>query len=152
MKSRIQVLNKQPIIKLVSFQIRREKANMIANSEEYKMALITLRDRGVFRNSKYLDMLRAQYEAENHTITSTRLAESVGYKNYNAANLHYGKLGHELADALGYKPPIRENGEPVWFWSISSGKDASKETMDGHYEFIMRQELVTALEEMKWVK
>jgi predicted HNH restriction endonuclease len=125
---------------------------MVATKEEFIKALLKVRDNGKIRNTKFLDMLRAQYSAENHTITATRLAEAAGYENYNAANLQYGTLGHEIADVLNYEPPKRKNGEPMWFWTISSGKDASEKNIDGHYEFIMRPELVAALEEMKWVK
>lgn len=125
---------------------------MVASVEAYKQALLKVRDKGKFRTTKFLHMLREQYAAENHTITATRLADAVGYENYNAANLQYGTLGHEIADALGYNPPVRKSGEPIWFWAISSGKDASQDTVDGHYEFIMRPELVAALREMKWVK
>ena len=71
-------------------------------------------------------MLRAQYAFENHTITATKLAAEVDYKNYNAANLKYGSLGHRISDELGYKPPTRKNGEPIWFWALSSGNDASE--------------------------
>ncbi len=125
---------------------------MIASKEDYIKALLKIRDNGRIRNTKYLEMLRAQYSATNKTITATRLAEAVGYENYNAVNLQYGTLGREIAEVLGYMPPKRRNGEPIWFWTISSGNDASDETIDGHYEFIMRPELVEALEEMKWVK
>jgi len=125
---------------------------MDSTKVEFKKALLKLRDKGRFRNTKYLDMLRAQYACDQHTITATRIADAVGYENYNAANLQYGSLGHELADALGYQPPIGANGEPIWFWTLSSGNDASDKTLDSHYEFVMRPELIAALEEMKWVK
>ncbi len=125
---------------------------MVASVEEYKKALLEIRDKGRFRNTKFLDMLKAQYALENHTITASLLAKAVEYENYNAANLQYGTLGHEIADALGYTPPTRKNGDPIWFWTISHGKDASEETIDGHYEFVMRPELVAALTEMKWIK
>jgi len=125
---------------------------MIATKEQYKDALLAIRDKGKLRNTKYLQMLRAQYTSPNHTITATKIAEAVGYENYNAANLQYGTLGHEIAKVLGYMPPKRKNGEPMWFWILSSGNDASPETLDGHYEFIMRPELAAALESMKWVK
>jgi len=126
--------------------------HIVATKEDYQNALLKLRDRGRFRNTKYLTMLRAQYDAKNHAITTTKLAEAAGYENYNAANLQYGLLGHEIADILGYTPPERENGEPMWFWTLSSGNDASETTIDGHYEFVMRPELAAALEYMKWVK
>lgn len=125
---------------------------MIASKEEYINALLKLRDAGRFRSTKYLEMLRAQYSAEKHIITATQLAVAVGYANFNAANLQYGSLGHEVAQALNYQPPKRENGEHIWFLSIASGNEASADTIDGHYEFVMRPELAEALIQMKWVK
>ena len=125
---------------------------MVATKQEYQNALLQIRDNGKLRNTKYLQMLRAQYASPNHTITSTKIAEAVGYENYKAANLHYGKLGHEIAHVLGYEPPKRQNGELMWHWTLSSGNDASNETLDGHYEFVMRPELVAALEDMRWVR
>ncbi len=125
---------------------------MIASSEEYIAALLKLRDSKRLRNTKFLEMLKAQYAMPNHTITATQLAEAVGFQNYNATNLQYGTLGKEIAGFLSYIPPKRKNGEPIWFWVLSSGNDASDETMNGHYEFIMRPELAQALETMKWVK
>jgi hypothetical protein len=125
---------------------------MIATKEQYIEALLKLRDKSRFRNTRYLELLQAQYSEPNHIITAIKLAEAVGYENFNAANLQYGKLGHEISDSLGYEPPKRKNREAIWFWSISSGNDASSETIDGHYEFVMRPELVEALEQIKWVK
>lgn len=125
---------------------------MIASKEEFKKALLKLRDNGRFRSTQYLNILKTQATSENFAITATRIAQAVGYENYNAANLQYGKLGHEIADILGYTPPKRTNGEVMWFWTLSSGNNASEETIDGHYEFIMRPELVAALTEMNWVK
>ncbi|MDP5215579.1 hypothetical protein ORJ66_21275 [Pseudoalteromonas tunicata] len=125
---------------------------MIASSEEYIEALLKLRDSKRLRNTKFLEMLKAQYSMPNHTITATQLAEAVGFQNYNATNLQYGTLGKEIAGFLSYIPPKRKNGESIWFWVLSSGNDASDETMNGHYEFVMRPELVQALETMKWVK
>lgn len=125
---------------------------MIASKEQYIDALLKLRDKSRLRNTKYLAMLKAQYVAPKHTITATQLAESVKYENYNAANLHYGTLGREIAEILGYQPPKRKNGEPIWFWVLSGGNEASDKTQNGHYEFVMRPELADALRDMKWVK
>jgi hypothetical protein len=125
---------------------------MIAEPQQYIGALLKIRDSGRLKNSKFLQMLQAQYSMTNHTITATQLARAVGFKNYNAANLQYGSLGHEVSNYIGYEPPRRNNGEPVWFWVLSSGNEAASDTMDSHYEFVMRPELVCALETMKWVK
>jgi hypothetical protein len=128
-----------------------ERALVAATKEDFQQALLKLRDKSRFRNTKYLDLLKAQYFSPNHTITATKLAQAVGYENYNAANLQYGSLGHELAEVLGYTPPERNNGEPMWFWTISTGSEAESDSA-GHYELAMRPELVQALEGMKWVK
>lgn len=120
--------------------------------EQFIAGLLKIRDKGKFNGTKFLTLLKAQYYSEQHTITATRLAEAADYANFNAANLHYGTLGHFLADAIGYHPPQRKNGESIWFWTLSTGNDASENTIDGHYEFVMRPELVEALQEMKWVK
>lgn len=125
---------------------------MIAKSEQYIEALLKLRNSKRLRNTKFLEMLKAQYSMPNHTITATQMAEAVGFQNYNATNLQYGTLGKEIAGYLNYEPPKRVSGEPIWFWVLSSGNEASDSTMGGHYEFVMRPELAQALETMKWVK
>lgn len=124
---------------------------MVATKEAYQQALLKLRDKSRFRNTKYLDLLRIQYSAPEHTVTATKLAQAAGYENYNAANLQYGSLAHEVAEILNYEPPKRKNGEPMWFWTLSSGSDQGLDE-DGHYEFVMRPELVEALQNMKWVR
>lgn len=123
---------------------------MVATSEQYKKALIGVRNEKKLRGTS-LEMLKAQYSMPNHIITASGLARAVGFENYNAANLRYGSLGREIAVQLSYTPPKRNDGTPIWFWSISYGNEASDATIDGHYEFVMRPELVRALEEMKWV-
>lgn len=125
---------------------------MIAKPEQYMEALLQLRDSKRLRNTKFLQMLKVQYAMPDHTITATQMAEAVGFQNYNATNLQYGTLGKEISGYLNYEPPKRANGEPIWFWVLSSGNQASDETMDGHYEFVMRPELSQALQTMKWVK
>ncbi len=126
---------------------------MIATKEEYQKALLNLRDAGRFRNTKYRDMLKAHYLADKHTITATQLANAVGYANFNAANLQYGLLAHEIAKELNYQPTKRDNGESMWFLAIASGHKPSDDTSNGHYEFVMRPELIEALEQMPgWLK
>ncbi|ENJ2789011.1 hypothetical protein HJ014_22530 [Vibrio parahaemolyticus] len=124
-----------------------------ASKQEFINALIKLRDKSRFRDTtSYLEMLRAQTKSDNQTITATKLAEVVGFPNYNTANLKYGTLGHELAEVLNYEPPKRNDGSTMWFWTISTGNPASEDTQDGHYEFVMRPELYEALVEIKWVR
>lgn len=102
--------------------------------------------------TKYGQMLKAQYAAEKQAITATLLADAAGYANYNAANLQYGTLAKLIAGYLAYLPPKRANGERMWWCTLSNGNDASAETIDGHFEFVMRPELAAALEDLRWVK
>ena len=125
---------------------------MIATTEEYIKALLQVRKTRLFENKKYILMLKAQYSSPNHTITATQLADAAGYANYNAANLYYGSLGRAIAEALNYEPPKHKNGDPAWFFSISTDNKPSEDTIDGHYEFVMRTEFAEALKQMKWVK
>jgi len=93
----------------------------------------------------YLKMLQSHYVAPQHTITATELARAVGYKNYSAANLHYGTLASLLrselewstGEFLGLKllvefvmPGERDNAEILW---------------------VMRPQLAEALEGLGWV-
>lgn len=128
-----------------------EGAEFKPSAEKYRKALRLMETDGHFDNTKYRTMLKAQYEAGGHIITSTRLAESAGYVNYNAANLQYGTLAKLLAVNLGYLPPKRANGERMWWRTLSDGNEVSDVTIDGHFEFVMRPELAKALEDLRWV-
>jgi hypothetical protein len=72
-------------------------------------------------------MLRAHYEASNHIITATELADKVGFANFNAANLRYGLLAQKFLEffqihlteyvkinALVYL----NNPEDEWEWTL----------------------------------
>ena len=122
----------------------------IATSEQFKKALLALRDKNL--PDGHLAMLRAQCALPNASITSTKLAESAGYENYNAANLQYGTLASNLATLLGYTPPKRKDGSVMWWTTLSYSLDGHEEPSTGQFQFIMRPELVAALREMRWVK
>ena len=119
--------------------------------EKYLKALRQMEADGQFDGNQYRTMLKAQYDSENHVITATLLAKAAGYVNYNAANLQYGTLARQMAHHLEYFPPKRNNGERMWWQTLSDGNDASETTIDGHFEFVMRPELAAALKAMRWV-
>lgn len=119
--------------------------------EQYRKALRQVEADGHFDGTQYRTMLKAQYESEEHIITATLLADAAGYANYNAANLQYGTLAKHVAHHLGYLPPKRPNGERMWWCTLSNGNEASDQTIDGHFEFVMRPELAEALKGMHWV-
>lgn len=129
-----------------------ESGAFAGTKEDFKRVLRRLDADGYLKSTKYGELLKAQYESEGHTTTATLMAEAVGYANYNAVNLQYGTMARVVAEYLGYLPPKRANGERMWWCTLSDGNDASDSTIDGHFEFVMRPELATALEELHWVK
>lgn len=105
-------------------------------------------------------MLRAHLEAPDHCITATELARAAGYQNYNAANLKYGELGQALAIEMNYNPPTREDGSVIWTaaiagWDENADSDRLDRAMerrddDGHFEWIMRPQVVQALRSLNF--
>jgi hypothetical protein len=106
----------------------------------------------------YHAMLRAHLRAPDHLISATKLAEAAGYENYNAANLHYGTLGQRVGAEVGFDPPKRSNGDPIWTCVIARDPSLDTEFPDtsfleaamrnieaGHFEWQMRPQVVAAL-------
>lgn len=125
-------------------------------AEEYQRAFSVIE-----MNDNYRAMLRAHVNAPNYLITATELAEAAGYQGYEGANLHYGKLGFAVAEEIGFDPPKRPNGDPIWTCTIARGRDDDPEfphtsmvdalmrTMDsGHFEWQMRPQVVAALKSL----
>jgi hypothetical protein len=122
-------------------------AQKIASADDYKRVLLEIRDKSM--PDDYLPMLRAQCKSEGHAITATQIAELMQYKNFNAANLRYGTMARDIAERLGYEPPTRANGDPMW-WTSLSFSDGHTDELTGHFRFVMRPELVVALTQMRW--
>jgi hypothetical protein len=124
-------------------------ANAIATPEQFKAALLAVRDKNL--PSSHFAMLRAQCRAPDATITTKQLAAAAEYENYNAANLQYGTLALHVAERLGFTPEERHaDGSPCWWTTLSFSKEGHAEENTGHFQFIMRPELVTALRDMRW--
>jgi len=51
-----------------------------------------------------LEMLRVHLAAPDQTITARHLALALGFANWNAANLHYGKFAGKLCNELNISP------------------------------------------------
>ena len=111
--------------------------------EEYKLGLHAIRRR---MNPKHYEMLQAQYAAPNRTVTAPQLAKAIGYSSFSPVNLHYGRLGRLLAEALG-KSPKPYYGTIYWFLVLSLGSPSKS-----GYLWTMRPALAAALEEMGIVK
>ncbi|BCR04290.1 hypothetical protein DESUT3_13590 [Desulfuromonas versatilis] len=111
--------------------------------DRYNRALV---DMGL--TDKQKEMLTAHYSAPDRRITMTRLAETVGYQNYAAANLQYGKLAKKLCQVMDAEPDDRyKDGSPFWLSIIAE----AWKNKDGEYEFQMWPELAEALEAMGMV-
>jgi hypothetical protein len=121
----------------------------IATTEDFKQALLAVRDKSL--PDSHLAMLRAQCRAKDCTITATKLAEAAGFDNYGLANLQYGTLAFNVAEHLGFRPQlIRRDGTACWWTTLSYSIEGSPEPDTGHFQFVMRPELVAALREMRW--
>jgi hypothetical protein len=83
------------------------------------------------------------YDHRNGPCRSGRIQE------YNGANLHYGTLARLLAERLAYIPEKRKDGSERWWRTLSYGRQDGDDSKE-HFEFIMRPELVAAIQEMRW--
>ncbi|MCP9496543.1 MAG: HNH endonuclease [Pyrinomonadaceae bacterium MAG19_C2-C3] len=112
--------------------------------EEYIYGLRAIRKR---INPKQYGMLEVQYSAPNRTVTVPQLADAVGYSNFNAVNLHYGKLGRLLYEALEEFSDLQGEVVAGWWNFLSSGRYGSN-----GFLWTMHPALAIALEEMGIVK
>jgi hypothetical protein len=121
----------------------------IASVEQFKNALLTLRDKNL--PSSHFAILRAQSRAPGTAITATQLAEAAGYENYNAANLQYGTLAFNVAGILGFTPQLmHRDGRLCWWTTLSVAGEGAAYDNAQQFHFVMRPELVQALREMRW--
>jgi len=121
----------------------------IATAKQFKTALLSLKDKGGL-SQRDLMLLRAHFHAAKQTISTFQLAKEVGYASFGAVNIRYGKLARRVADSLRYTPTPDSKGDFHWWRTLSYGNDGTPQTDDGHYEWIMRPELVIALKEWNW--
>lgn len=94
----------------------------------------------------YLAMLKAHYLAPNRTMTATQLAEAGKYKNWSAANLHYGLLGYRLYEELPIQLPKGSDGKLIYTFALATEGDLSND--ESHWQWIMRPEVAGAIEQL----
>lgn len=109
--------------------------------DEYKTALNILRKQ--ISESDFL-MLKVNYEAPNHEITATQLANLVGFKNFEAANLRYGTLAKKFLGHLNihFKKYAKLNALVEFKFN--------KKRNEWHWK--MRPQVVIALDELGWFR
>ncbi len=110
-------------------------------AQQFREALLRLRPR---LTDHQLTMLRAHYSAPQHTLSATQMAHALGYHSYAAANLHYGRLASILCEELGYP----DDSIPL-FLLVSFTEPFAEE--NPHWLWVMRPQVVQALEQLGWV-
>jgi len=124
--------------------------NSIATVPQFEKALMQVEAAGL--PESHLEMLNAQYRAPDRAISAANLAKAAGYKSYHGANLQYGKLAFNIAEALGYTPTQGSDGILGWWTTLSYSNPAVSEADTGHFQFIMRPELAKALSSLGWIR
>lgn len=84
-----------------------------------------------------LEMLRIHLAAPDQTITARHLARALGFANWNAANLHYGKFAGKLCNELNVSPTTNLSVLVEFFKSPGS-----------EYELRLRPSVIEALHEL----
>lgn len=93
----------------------------------------------------HIKMLQAHYYAVDRTLTASQMAKAMGYNNYNAANLHYGKLGRLVGNALGWSPSAEESQGADAVYILAEFQKPGK-----YWHWIMRPEVSKAIERLGW--
>jgi hypothetical protein len=117
---------------------------IVPSAQQYIDALTFI---NITENQK--KMLEYHYKAHNRTVTYGELAKSVGFPNFNSANLQYGNLGKLLGEKIGMTFALSSiTNEP--FFSSSIGYDNLLKSSDSDYQLVMHHELAKALNKLGW--
>ena len=107
--------------------------------------------RSLSARNKLHDLQRAilsvQYWAPNHTAGAAELGKAIG-KHLVVVNGQYGRLGHLIADEIGFQPDQREVGTYRWWAVLAEGWN----NPENRFIWRMHQEVAEALEELGWVQ
>lgn len=110
----------------------------VPTTEDYTDGL-----RGAPLTEKQLVMLRAHAAAADAGLTAEELADIAGYRNPNTANLHYGKAGRLMAEAMDVTAPDVKQGEDMALTGILARGGPVRE--DGEFVWVMHPELREAV-------
>lgn len=108
--------------------------------EGYMAALLLIEDS---ISKKECAFLHAHYSSPAHTASTTDLARSLGYSQYRATNLIYGRLASKVCEAWGSPLPKTYRGIGILL-------NGYRESSDQHWRLEMRPALVAALDELGW--
>jgi len=94
-------------------------------------------------------MLKANYRAENMTISTTRLAKAAGYDSYETGNEQYGSFAHKISEIIGVERKENRDGTPIWSYIICD--DNGIKDRHGHFQWTLKPDVAKAMEMMKLV-
>ncbi len=123
---------------------------MVASSNEYIDALMSLAQHSAFLSTQGLDILRAHYLAPAHTITPARLSHQLLIDDIDKTLFYYDQLAEAIAHELDYTPVEAFDGHIMWLFALCTVSDVPSISQGGYYELILHSELVTALGQLKW--
>lgn len=98
----------------------------------------------------HLKMLQVHYYAPDHSLTATQMSKAMGYKNFNASNLHYGKLGKLVGEFLGWIPETtlyvlvefeKQNDECIWIMRTEVVKAIERLNLDDGNQISLPEEV-----------
>ncbi len=97
------------------------------------------------------DMLLHHYRAHNRSASYTELGNAVGYDG-DTANMHYGKFGAMIGEALEMKFARLQKEDPnsPGFMSSAIGSGSHYKNADGMFQLVMHHELAKALGHLDW--
>lgn len=90
-------------------------------------------------------MLVAHAAASNLTLSAGQLAEAAGWPDFGSANLHYGLLGKEVAQALELKLPHHADGTIIATAALAGSAGPDWKQINGIFYWRMYEEVAEAL-------
>jgi predicted HNH restriction endonuclease len=87
-------------------------------------------------------ILAVHYQAPSRTLTAGQAAEALGYDHHAPVNAAYGRLARKVGKALSWRPEE---------WEVQVGIVATLTKSGRHWQWHLRPEVATALENLGWV-
>jgi 5-methylcytosine-specific restriction protein A len=121
-------------------------SSLIPSQAQYIEALLLLSQQNRI-DKLQRNILIMQYESFGFTTSATELGNMLGYHRA-VINNRYGRLGHMIADCIGFLPNKRAAGDYRW-WSILA--DGWNDQTKKQFLWKMHSPLAAAIEELGWV-
>ncbi len=119
-----------------------QRSEGIPTAEEFAEALTAVNP-----SDNMWEVLKYHYRASEKKISSRKLCEYIGFSDLAAINMHYGALGHKVADNLNFIPPGRyPDGRVLWITCLTLNDVKMRDDDEGDYQHILRPEVSIALE------